>query len=153
MQVEKVIELSEPPELKEPGPVAKVFATLVATAFHIGIRISCRLEIIGLNNYTGSPSTLVVSNHKRDLDMLIISPALHFGDRFPCPFVRPCFAARDDEFVPSFLATYFNPPQWLSRMILYRLDISPVMYAFRAHPMRQAHALTTNQALREVLQL
>lgn len=85
--------------------------------------------------------------------MLVIGPTLHFGDRFPRPLLRPYFVAREDEFAPSFLATYYNLPQWLNRMILYKLDISPVMYAFRAYPMRQAHVFTTNQALREVLQL
>ncbi len=154
MHVKTVLELPEQnSHLKEPGVVANLFATFVATAFHIGIRSSCRVEIIGLKNYTGSPSTLVVSNHKRDLDMLLIGPALHFGNSFPRPLVRPYFAARDDEFAPSFLATYYNLPQWLSRMLLYRLDISSVMYAFRAHPMPQAYAATTNQALREVLQM
>ena len=152
MNVDTVSELRKQSfQLKEPGTAANVFATLVATVFHIGIRSYCGVEIIGLNNYTGSPSTLVVSNHKRDLDMLVIAPALHFGDSFPRSLVRPYFAARDDEFAPSFLATYYNLPQWLNRIILYKLDISPVMYAFRAYPMRQAHAATTNQALRETL--
>ncbi len=154
MQVEKVIGLSEPsPETKDPGPVADLFASLMATAFYIGTRTSYKVQIIGLKNYTRSPSTLVVSNHKRDLDMLIIGPALHFGDRFPRPLVRPCFAAQADEFAPGFLATYYTLPQWLNQIILYRLDISPVMHAFRAHPMRQVHAATTNQALSEVLQM
>ena len=154
MQIDRVGEHSEPGfELIEPGPAANLFATLVATAFHVGIRFISKVEIIGLENYTGSPSTLVITNHKRDLDMLVIGPTLHFGDRFPHPLVRPYFVAREDEFAPSFLATYYNLPQWLNRMILYKLDISPVMYAFRAYPMRQAHVFTTNQALREVLQL
>ncbi len=154
MQIDREVELSESGfKLIEPGPMANLFATLVATAFHIGIRSISKVEIIGLKNYTGSPSTLVISNHKRDLDMLVIGPALHFGDRFPRPMVRPYFVAREDEFAPGFLATYYNLPRWLNRTILYKLNISPVMYAFRAYPMRQAYAFSTNQAFREVLQL
>jgi len=39
MQIDRVEEHSEPGlELIEPGPAANLFATLVATAFHIGIR-------------------------------------------------------------------------------------------------------------------
>ena len=84
MQIDRVAELFEPGfELMELDPMANLFATLVATAFHIGIRFISKMEIIGLENYPGSPSTLVITNHKRDLDMLVIGPTLHFGDLFP----------------------------------------------------------------------
>jgi 1-acyl-sn-glycerol-3-phosphate acyltransferase len=154
MQVNNTLELPEQNRLLEkPGVVADAFSTFIATLFYIGIRSTCRVEVTGLNNYSGSPSTLVVSNHKRDLDMLVIAPTLHFGDRFPRPFVRPYFAARDDEFAPGFLATYYKLPEWINRLLFYKLNISPVMRAFRAYPMRQAHPASTNQALREVLEM
>lgn len=124
MSIDTELVLPQPGyHLKEPGVVANLFTTLIASAFHIGVRFSCDVEINGLNNYTGVPSTLIVSNHKRDLDILVIGPALHFRNRFPPPLTRPYFAARDDEFAPGFLATYYNLPKWLNHIILYKLGM------------------------------
>jgi hypothetical protein len=61
--------------------------------------------------------------------------------------------ARADEFTPSFFSTYFDPPIWLSQILLYKLDISGIMRALRAFPLRQAHPVTTLQAFRDLLSL
>jgi len=107
----------------------------------------------GVENYTRSPSTLVVYNHRRDADTPIIANVL-FGRQGPFSRApRPTFVAREDLFRPHFLANYLE--SWPSpiRALLSPLGLRPFLWALQAYPMRRIRERTLGEVLEDVLQL
>jgi len=122
----------------------------LAALFYLAPRILYDLHIDEDEATTFPPSTLVVTNHKRDLDSVILTAALYWRQRPPRAPLH--FAGREDMFYPGFLAHFEVVPRWLRRL-LYALDLTAVMEALRVFPVRRFPERTMDEALREALQL
>jgi len=118
--------------------------------FYLVPRLLYRLHVEGAGRYRHRPSTLIVVNHKRDLDSVILPPTLYFNGVRPR---RPLwFAGREDMFVRGYLATYEVVPAWLRRL-LYEIDLTAVLRTLRILPIRRFRERTMAEALREVVQV
>ncbi|MDE3077551.1 MAG: 1-acyl-sn-glycerol-3-phosphate acyltransferase, partial [Chloroflexota bacterium] len=77
--------------------------------------------------------TLIVSNHKRDLDSMILPSVCYFAGGFPRANHRLNFGIREDIFWPRFLAEYVAWPALLKPAIA-RLNLSPVVTLLKGQP-------------------
>ena len=128
--------------------IDKLFASLLAMVFQVGTRLFYSIEVRGKRNFTRSPSTIIVINHRRDPDIPILGPLVHFRRGF-WPGKRPWFFTREDYFYPGGLAVYFKLRGLLGRLA-FALNIGPALMALRAHPMHQLADTKVNQMLREL---
>ncbi|MDQ7849192.1 MAG: hypothetical protein QN152_02540 [Armatimonadota bacterium] len=120
----------------------------IGALFYLAPRLLYALQVQDAARYRHRPSTLVVVNHKRDLDSVIIPPTLYFNGVRP---KRPLwFAGREDMFVRGFLAGYQVVPRWLRRL-LHEMDLTAVLGALRVLPVRRFPERTMAEALHEVL--
>ena len=72
--------------------------------FYAAPRFLYHVEVYGAQNFRHRPSTMIVANHKRDLDSVILPPTLLFNGVRP---KRPLyFAGREDMFWRGFLASF-----------------------------------------------
>ncbi len=121
----------------------------VGALFYLAPRLLYALHVQDAARYRHRPSTLLVVNHKRDLDSVIVPPTLYFNGVRP---KRPLwFAGREDMFVRGFLAGYQVVPRWLRRL-LYEMDLTAVLAALRVLPVRRFPERTMAEVLHEVLQ-
>ncbi|HXF81145.1 MAG TPA: hypothetical protein VNN19_00095 [bacterium] len=133
------------------GLAAEVLYRALAVLFYAAPRLLYEIHVVGAARRTFPPGTLIVTNHKRDLDSVILPATLYRGQR---PTRRPLhFAAREDMFLRGFLARYDVVPTWLRRWVLYRMELAGVLAALRVHPVRRFPERTMEEALREALAL
>lgn len=118
---------------------------------------SCRaryqIKVRGLENFTRSPSSLVVFNHRRDADTPIIGNVLFGRHGLWARDVAPVFVAREDLFRTGFLAHYLKEWPSPARRLLYHLNLRPFLWALRAHPMRRIAERTLREVLEDVLRV
>jgi len=122
----------------------------VAATFGVGTRLAFDLHTEGLGRYRQQPSTLVVVNHKRDSDSIIVPPLLMFNGVRP---IRPMwFAGREDMFVTGFLGLQPPIPGPL-RPLLARTNLTRVLHALHILPMRRFPERTLYEALDEFVRV
>ncbi|MDQ7842668.1 MAG: hypothetical protein QN141_01070 [Armatimonadota bacterium] len=122
----------------------------LAALFYAAPRLLYEIRIAEADATTFAPSTLIVANHKRDLDSVVLTATLYWLQRPPR---RPLeFAGREDMFLRGFLARYDVVPVWLRRA-LYKIDLARVMQGLRIHPVRRFPERTMEEALREALEV
>lgn len=111
------------------------------------------MKVRGTDNYTQSPSTIVVYNHRRDADTPIIGNALFGRHPLLARNPRPTFIAREDLFHPHFLSNYLE--NWPSplRTLISPLGLRPFLWALQAHPMRRIQERTLREVLEDVQRL
>lgn len=120
----------------------------VSGAFGAGTRIAFDLHPDGLDHYRHRPSTLIVVNHRRDSDSIIVPPLLLFnGVR---PIRRMWFAGREDMFVRGFLGVQGPFPAPIRRA-LARTDLTRVLHALHILPIRRFPERTRREALDEFI--
>lgn len=128
-------------------------AQALAAVFDIAIRRLYRIEVRGLENFTQAPSTLVVSNHRRDSDGPIIASVLLQRDRLHFHGTMPHFVAREDLFRRGFLREYLDRWPRPARTALSGLDLSGFLQTMQAAPMRRVPERTLLEVLEEVLKV
>lgn len=135
------------------SPWKRHMASGFAALFDVGIRRIYSISIEGLEHFSGSPSTLVVSNHRRDSDGPIIASVLFQRHRLHSQGVRPDFIAREDLFRRGFLGEYLE--HWPSpvRFCLAGINLGPLLTFMDAHPMRRVPERSLREVLEEVLEL
>lgn len=117
----------------------------------VGCRVRYQIHTRGLENFTQSPSTLVVFNHRRDADTPIIANAL-FGRRgLYSVDPLPVFVAREDLFQTGFLSDYLRGWPEPLRESLAWLNLRPFLWSLHAHPMRRVAERTLGELLRDML--
>lgn len=122
----------------------------LAALYYAAPRFLYQIEVEGAQNYRHRPATLIVANHKRDLDSVILPATLFYNGVRP---KRPLwFAGREDMFWRGFLASFEVVPAWLRR-VLYEIDLTAVMRALRVLPVRRFPERTMEEALREIRQV
>jgi|DewCreStandDraft_3_1066083.scaffolds.fasta_scaffold00926_4 1-acyl-sn-glycerol-3-phosphate acyltransferase len=128
------------------------FYNFLGATFFLGVRILLEVRVEGLWHYQHNPSTLIIVNHKRDLDVLVVAPTLYFSRGLLRPGRPLTFAAREDLFLPGFLGAYLEGPPW-ARRLLARLDLKPVLRRLRAAPIRRFPERTLREILFEILEV
>jgi len=119
----------------------------------LGCRARYQITARGLENFTRSPSTLVVFNHRRDADTPIIGNIL-FGRRgLFARDVTPIFVAREDLFRRGFLASYLQDWPPLLRKPFSLLSLRPFLWALQAYPLRRIAERTLGEVLEDVLRI
>ena len=138
---------------RQSGNIAgTVFTNWLACVFYFMFPLLYDIKVIGLHNYTASPSTLVTINHKRDLDIIIATPILHLRRTLFKNKLRMHFIARNDLFDPGFLSAHFLIPGLVGR-IIHRVNIAVLMRAFRAHPISHLVRKRMAPLLRDVIEV
>lgn len=122
----------------------------LAVLFYLAPRALYQLHIDEEEPTTLPPATLIVTNHKRDLDSVILPAALYWLQRPPRRVLH--FAGREDMFLRGFLAGFAVVPWWFRR-VLHEIDLTDVMHALRIHPVRRFPERTMDEALREAHQV
>src|SRR5699024_6827837 len=104
-----------------------------------------------ISHYTAGPGTLVVSNHRRDVDGPMLGSVLlrrHRG-RLIAPF--PHFVAREDLFGKGFLAHYLRGLPGVLRLLLARINLSPILLGCGTGPITRTHERSVAEALQDVM--
>jgi 1-acyl-sn-glycerol-3-phosphate acyltransferase len=117
----------------------------------ISLRAVHRIEVSGLENYTRSPSTMVVMNHRRDTDGPIMAGVLLLRRGLALNGIMPYFVAREDLFRKGFLTEYLETWPNTARKLLWYLDLRPVLAALHVCPMRRIRERTLGEVLEDVL--
>lgn len=127
------------------GRLIRFFLTLGFSAAH---HLLFDLQVSGLSNFTNSPGTLIVANHKTDFDVVILGPTFYWAHRGPAR--RIAFVAAERMFLPGYISDYIlHRPQWLRRLV-YPANLSAVLKAIRAYPIGYLHARKLKAHLRTV---
>ncbi len=112
----------------------KLIRYWLALSFPIAGHLLYDLTIVGLENFTNSPGTLIIANHKTDFDIVLLAPAIFWSHRGRGPAGRIAFVAAERMFLPGYLSDYIlHRPEWLRRLI-YPANLSAVLKAIRAYP-------------------
>lgn len=133
------------------SPWKKHFANGLAVLFDVGIRRIYSIRIQGLEHFSGAPSTLVVSNHRRDSDGPVIASVLFQRRRLHSHGVRADFIAREDLFSRGFLGEYLDQWPLPARFCLAAINLRPLLTFMDAHPMRRVPERSLREVLEEVL--
>ena len=125
--------------------LAKAFWAVGHTVFDVKVR--------GLEHVENEPGTVVVSNHKSDWDIILLSPALYRAARGEGPFGNLSFVAAERMFEPGYFSTdLIKRPLWLSRA-LHQVNLSAVLNALHAYPIPQAHVRKLRAYLWDLLEM
>lgn len=119
--------------------------------FDIGVRALYPIVVRGRDNFTEAPSTLVVSNHRRDSDGPVIASVMLRRRGLRVFGVRPYFVAREDLFRRGFLAGYLSHWPAPLRAALAQIDLSALFESMQALPMRRIPERSLGEVLEDVL--
>ena len=123
----------------------------IASAFWLSTRLLFDVEVHGLAYDPKASRTYYGMSHKRDLDPIVIVPAIvfHRGWRGLAGDVH--FALRDDAFSPGYLARITMRPRWFARLIR-RFTIGPALCWLGAQPIHDLYR-PAEEWIRELLDL
>lgn len=104
----------------------------------------------GIEHYTASPSTLVVSNHRHDVDGPLLGSALlrRRHGLVTAPF--PHFVAREDLFEKGFLAHYLRGWPAGLRRLLVLIGLRWFLNRCGAFPLQRTHERNVAEVLQDV---
>ena len=121
----------------------------IAGAFWVSTRFLFDVELHGLQYDTKASRTYYGMCHKRDLDPIVIIPAIlfHRGWRGLAGDVH--FALRSDGFSTGYLTRIAMDPRWFSRLIRV-FTLGPTLRWLGAHPMQDLH-LPAEEWIRELV--
>ena len=125
----------------------------LAIVLDVGCRVKYRINARGLENFTRSPSTLEVFNHRRDADTPIIGNVLFGRKGLFAHDIQPVFVAREDLFRTGFLTDYLEGWPSPVRALLSRLSLRPYLWALQGYPMRRIAERTLGEVLEDVLRI
>ena len=122
--------------------IQDAFRGLLATLFYLFASVTHDVVVYGRENIAAHHPTILISNHKRDLDSLVLQGIAYFGRGITNPNRRLAFALREDVFWRGFLTRYARH-SWLHRLLGW-IDVRPHMHLLKAFPIGH---LTTRQDL------
>ncbi|MEF8726399.1 MAG: hypothetical protein V5A83_05630 [Candidatus Bipolaricaulota bacterium] len=122
---------------------------LIGISFRLGIKPYFDLQVDGLENYSETPSSLVVANHKRDLDSVLIATVLYYYNGFLSPATPISFMAAENLFQPGFLGNWIKGPKLLKK-ILQPVSLGFILRKLHAYPISKLdfHSVPVHDALR-----
>ncbi|MHB8620122.1 MAG: lysophospholipid acyltransferase family protein [Chloroflexota bacterium] len=113
--------------------IQDAFRGLLATIFYLVPSITHDVVISGREHVGDHHPTIIVANHKRDLDSLVMAGVAYFARGISRPDRNLIFGLREDVFWPGFLADYLGWP-WPFRPLLKRLDVSSAVSFIKSYP-------------------
>ncbi len=122
---------------------------LIGLTFRLGIKPFFDLQIDGMEHYSESPSSLIVANHKRDLDSVLIASVFYYHEGFLNPSTPVSFMGDENLFQPGFLADWIKGPKLLKK-VLQPLSLNHVLQWLNAYPIGKLdfHSVPVHEALR-----
>ncbi|MFB6291747.1 MAG: lysophospholipid acyltransferase family protein [Candidatus Bipolaricaulia bacterium] len=122
---------------------------LIGISFRLGIKPYFDLQVDGLDNYNETPSSLVVANHKRDLDSVLIATVLYYYNGLLPPSTPISFMADENLFQPGFLGNWIKGPRLLKKA-LQPVSLGYILKKLHAHPIGKLdfHSVPVHDALR-----
>jgi len=122
---------------------------LIGLVFRLGIKPFFDLQIDGMEHYSESPSSLIVANHKRDLDSVLIASVFYYHEGFLNPSTPVSFMGDENLFQPGFLADWIKGPKLLKKA-LQPLSLNHVLQWLNAYPIGKLnfHSVPVHEALR-----
>lgn len=122
---------------------------LIGLTFRLGIKPFFDLQIDGMERYSESPSSLIVANHKRDLDSVLIASVFYYHEGFLNPSTPVSFMGDENLFQPGFLADWIKGPKLLKK-VLQPLSLNHVLQWLNAYPIGKLnfHSVPVHEALR-----
>ncbi len=102
---------------------------MIASLFYVGASATHDVVIYGREHASGYHPTIVLSNHKRDLDSLVLAAAAYFVRGVGRPSQQLVFTLREDAFWPDFLEGYLH---WRGP---FRLSVRAPLRLIKAYPM------------------
>jgi hypothetical protein len=123
----------------------------IASAFWLSTRFLFHVEVHGLAYDPKASRTYYGMSHKRDLDPIVIVPALLFHRGWRALAGDVHFALRDDAFSPGYLARITMRPRWFARFMRL-LAIGPALRWLGAQPIQDLYR-PAEEWIRELLDL
>jgi 1-acyl-sn-glycerol-3-phosphate acyltransferase len=113
--------------------VQDAFRGLVATLFYLAASAKHDVAIYGREHCSDEHPKIVLSNHKRDLDSLVLGGVAYLARGIRRPNRRLVFCLREDAFWPGFLDGYLG---WRPlRNLLRRLTVRAPLHLLKTYPM------------------
>ena len=112
--------------------VGSAFRALLATAFGIVPRLTHDVVVSGLEHFSGHRPTIIICNHKRDLDTVVLMSVMFFARRDIRRGGPFSIGLADKFFQPGFLGRYWRWP--LLGQVMGRVDLRPVLRLLNAYP-------------------
>jgi 1-acyl-sn-glycerol-3-phosphate acyltransferase len=110
-----------------------LFSNWLAITFYVLFYTLYDIRVEGITNFTASGATLITINHKRDLDVPIMSSTLHVRKTLFSNKRRMHFIAREDILQSGFLTAHF-PIFGFAGPVIHRINLKPIMIILQAHP-------------------
>ncbi|MFW6421481.1 MAG: hypothetical protein ACOCZX_01475 [Candidatus Bipolaricaulota bacterium] len=125
------------------------FYRLIGILFRAGLRPFYDVEVKGLGNYSETPSTLIVANHKRDLDSILLASLFHFHRDLLRPGKPISFMGSKSLFEPGFLGTWLNAPEFVRKILVF-IPLDRILRGLNAYPIGnlEFRSIPTHEALR-----
>jgi len=122
-------------ELKSDSAVLiqNAFCGLIAWLFYLAPRLAYEVQVRGQEHISGQHPVLIVSNHKRDLDSLILVALSYLHGGFEGHSHPIAFALREDASWRGFLQAYLRLPGLAGR-ILGATSLRGHLHMLRAFP-------------------
>jgi 1-acyl-sn-glycerol-3-phosphate acyltransferase len=113
--------------------IQDAFRGLVATLFYLAASVKHDVAIYGREHCSGEHPKIVLSNHKRDFDSLVLGGVVYFARGIRHPNRRIVFCLREDAFWPGFLDAYLG---WRPlRRLLSWLTVRATLHLLKTYPM------------------
>jgi 1-acyl-sn-glycerol-3-phosphate acyltransferase len=127
------------------GPLYDAVAFGMWTYTHAAFHVTA----IGPESFRLAPRTLIVSTHRREMDVPVICPPLYFGARlWRNRAERMSFAARDDMFLPGFFAGFPPGLRPRARRLLFPLGVGRFLPRVQVHPISSANLARAGEVAR-----
>ncbi len=122
---------------------------IIGIFFRLGIKPNFDLQVDGLKNYSESPSSLIVANHKRDLDSVLIATVFYYHEGFLRPSTPISFMGDENLFQPGFLGNWIKGPRLLKKA-LQPVSLNHILQWLNAYPIGKLdfHSVPVHDALR-----
>lgn len=119
--------------------------------FDLSVRHLYKIESRGLENFSRAPSTIVVTNHRRDSDGPVIGSVLLHRKLLHLYGISMNFVSREDMFHPGFLTKYLEHWPAAMRVLLSPLNLGSVLTIMQLFPMRRVAERSLGEVLEEVI--
>ncbi|MFP4202422.1 MAG: hypothetical protein ACLFO4_02580 [Candidatus Acetothermia bacterium] len=122
---------------------------LIGLTLRLGIKPFFDLQVDGLENYSETPSSLIVANHKRDLDSVLIASVFFYHEGYLRPATPVSFMGDENLFQPGFLADWIKGPTLLKKA-LQPVSLNGILQRLNAYPIGKLdfHSVPVHEALR-----
>ncbi|HEX6513540.1 MAG TPA: lysophospholipid acyltransferase family protein [Chloroflexota bacterium] len=108
------------------------FRGMMATLLYLAGSITHDVVVHGREHVSDMHPKIVLSNHKRDLDSLLVGGVTYFARGITHPNRRMIFALREDAFWSGFLDRYFGWPRM--RRLFSWLTVKPYLFIMKVYP-------------------